>query len=154
MYLFRLRSQCQEEDYVGNCTNREWVATKVDNLQVKLSNISETLKEIGPVWKKEFISLFAFLPWSDLSKSENLFFTNFFLRYGFANVLLIIGAVKEIRVLLIIWVVATLAVLVWEFVLLSILFSYDTTVGRIKFQEPLFIKIRLLFIKIRLYILN
>ena len=75
--------------------------------------------------------------------------------------LLIIGAVKEIRVLLIIWVVATLAVLVWEFVLLSILFSYDTTVGRIKFQEPLFIKIRLLFIKIRLlfikirlYILN
>jgi len=108
----KLRSQCEQEDYVGNCTNREWVAAKVDNLQVKLNNISETLQEIGPVWKKQFISLFAFLPW-----------------YGLANVILIIGAVKEIRILLIIWGVATLAALVWEFVLLSILFTYDTTVG-------------------------
>eukprot|EP00090_Calanus_glacialis_P019287 TRINITY_DN29659_c0_g1_i1.p1 TRINITY_DN29659_c0_g1~~TRINITY_DN29659_c0_g1_i1.p1 ORF type:complete len:209 (-),score=46.39 TRINITY_DN29659_c0_g1_i1:191-817(-) len=108
----KLRSQCQEEDYVGNCTNREWVATKVDNLQGKLNNISEILREIGPVWKNEFISLFAFLPW-----------------YSFANVLLIMGAVKEIRILLVIWVVSTLVALVWEFVLLSILFSYDTTVG-------------------------
>ena len=41
------------------------------------------------------------------------------------------GAVKEIRILLVIWVVSTLVALVWEFVLLSILFSYDTTVGQI-----------------------
>ena len=59
----KIRSRCLEEDYVGNCTKREWVANKVDNLQVKLNNISDTLKEIGPVWKNEFISLFSFLPW-------------------------------------------------------------------------------------------
>ena len=51
-------------------------------------------------------------------------------RYGFANVLLILGAVREIKVMLLVWLVATLAALVWEFVLLSILFSYDTTVGQ------------------------
>ena len=50
-------------------------------------------------------------------------------RYGFANVLLILGAVKEIRLMLVVWMVATLATLVWEFVLLSVLFSYDTTIG-------------------------
>jgi hypothetical protein len=62
--------------------------------------------------KNEFISLFAFLPW-----------------YALANVLLILGGVKEIRALLLVWLVATFVSLVWEFTLLSILFSYDTTVG-------------------------
>ena len=56
--IHRIRSRCLEEDYVGNCTKREWVASKVDN-----NNISDTLVEIGPVWKNEFISLFSFLPW-------------------------------------------------------------------------------------------
>ena len=56
---------------MGNCTNREWVATKVDNLQGKLNNISEILREIGPVWKNEFISLFAFLPWYGLKYFVN-----------------------------------------------------------------------------------
>ena len=53
-------------------------------------------------------------------------------RYGFANVLLILGAVREIRLMLVVWMLATLTALVWEFVLLSILFSYDTTVGQIR----------------------
>jgi len=108
----RIRSQCLEEDYVGNCTKREWVANKVDNLQEKLNNISNTLKEIGPVWKNEFISLFNFLPW-----------------YGLVNVFLLLGSVKEIRFALIIWIIFTIITLIWEFVLLSILFSYDTTIG-------------------------
>ena len=54
---------------------------------------------------------------------------NYKSRYGFANVLLILGAVREIRLMLVVWIVATLAALIWEFVLLSILFSYDTTIG-------------------------
>ena len=50
-------------------------------------------------------------------------------RYGFANVLLILGAVKEIRILLVLWTLTTIVALIWGFVPLSILFSYDTTVG-------------------------
>ena len=46
--------------------------------------------------------------------------------------LLILGAVREIRLMLVVWMLATLTALVWEFVLLSILFSYDTTVGQIR----------------------
>ena len=34
--------------------------------------------------------------------------------------------------MLVVWMLATLTALVWEFVLLSILFSYDTTVGQIR----------------------
>merc|ERR1711997_225260 len=110
----KLKESCQDPDYPSqtNCTKRLWVAGEVDNLQAKLNNISNTLRDIGPVWKNQFISLFAFLPW-----------------YGFANVLLILGAVREIRLMLVVWMLATLTALVWEFVLLSILFSYDTTVG-------------------------
>jgi len=108
----RIRSRCQDDDYVGNCTKREWVATKVDSLQEKLNNISDTLKEIGPVWKNEFISLYSFLPW-----------------YGLVNVLLILGSIKEIRFTLILWIVFTIITLIWEFTLLAILFSYDTTLG-------------------------
>ena len=46
--------------------------------------------------------------------------------------MLILGAVREIRIMLVVWMLATLTALVWEFVLLSILFSYDTTVGQIR----------------------
>jgi len=110
----KIRSSCNGTTFASttNCTTRGWVAGKVDNLQSKLNNISDTLRKIGPVWKNEFISLFAFLPW-----------------YGFANVLLILGAVKEIRILLVLWTLTTIVALIWGFVLLSILFSYDTTVG-------------------------
>ena len=72
-------NQCQT--YVGNCTNREWAATKVDSLHERLAGYSASLASLEPVWKKQFISLFAFLPW-----------------YGLADVLLILGAVKEIKV--------------------------------------------------------
>jgi hypothetical protein len=51
------------------------------------------------------------------------------LRYGLANVLLIVGAVKQARVLLLVWLAATLLSLIWEFVLLAILFAFDTTIG-------------------------
>merc|ERR1712025_1536661 len=108
----KIREPCLEEDYVGNCTNRDWVASKVENFQMKLSNMSRILKDIGPVWKNEFISLYNFLPW-----------------YALANVLLILGALKEVRFLLIIWLVATVILIIWEFTLLSILFTFDTTVG-------------------------
>jgi hypothetical protein len=53
------------------------------------------------------------------------------LRYGLVNVFLILGSVKEIRFALIIWIVATVITLIWEFTLLAILFSYDTTVGQL-----------------------
>ena len=36
----------------------------------------------------------------------------------------------NVQMLLLVWIVGTLIALIWEFVLLSILFSYDTTVGR------------------------
>ena len=104
----------------------------MDNLQAKLNNISDTLRDIGPVWKNQFISLFAFLPWSDLSRDILPTKLQCCPRYGFANVLLILGAVREIRLMLVVWMLATLTTLVWEFVLLSILFSYDTTVGQIR----------------------
>ena len=54
-----------------------------------------------------------------------------YLRYGLVNVFLILGSVKEIRFALIIWIVATVITLIWEFTLLAILFSYDTTVGQL-----------------------
>jgi hypothetical protein len=51
-------------------------------------------------------------------------------RYGLADVLLIVGAVKEIRGLLLVWLFATIISLIWEFVLLAILFTFDTPLGR------------------------
>ena len=36
---------------------------QVDSLHERLESVSGVLKEIGPVWKNEFISLFSFLPW-------------------------------------------------------------------------------------------
>jgi len=112
----RLRDSCAKSkmnaNYTGNCTKREWAWTQVDSLHERLNNVSTVLQDIGPVWKNEFISLYNFLPW-----------------YALANVLLIVGGIKEIRGLLLIWMVATVITLIWEFTLLSILFSYDTTFG-------------------------
>ena len=64
-------------------------------------------KDIRPVWKKEFISLYCFLPW-----------------YALVNILLIIGAKKGIKVLVILWILFTLGFLVWSFVLISIMFVH------------------------------
>ena len=61
--------------------------------------------------------------------------------------LLILGAVREIRLMLVVWIVATLAALIWEFVLLSILFSYDTTIGLS--QNRLCLMIYYLFSRLR-----
>ncbi len=33
-------------------------------LQERLSNLSHSLHQLGPVWKNQFISLYCFLPWS------------------------------------------------------------------------------------------
>merc|ERR1711953_1169696 len=104
-----------DANYTGNCTKRVGLETdisQVDSLHERLSNVSTVLQDIGPVWKNGFISLYNFLPW-----------------YALANVLLIVGGIKEIRGLLLIWMVATVITLIWEFTLLSILFSYDTTFG-------------------------
>jgi len=112
----RLRDWCEESrmnvNYTGNCTKREWAITQVDNLHEKIGTYSETLKVMGPVMKNSLISAWAFLPW-----------------YAFACVLLILGALREIKLLLIIWMVATLAALIWGFVIHAILFSFDTTIG-------------------------
>jgi hypothetical protein len=51
------------------------------------------------------------------------------LRYGLASLLLIVGAVKEIASLLLLWLAATIVSLIWEFVLLALLFAFDTTLG-------------------------
>ena len=69
-----MKESCQDPDYPSqtNCTKRFWVAGEVDNLQAKLNNISNTLRDIGPVWKNQFISLFAFLPWSDFKYHARL----------------------------------------------------------------------------------
>ena len=56
------------------------------------------------------------------------------------NVFLILGSVKEIRFALLIWILATIVTLIWEFVLLSILFSYDTTVGKSILSETFELK--------------
>ena len=77
----------------------------------------ETLKdifqeEIRPVWKKEFISLYCFLPW-----------------YALVNLLLVIAARKEIKILVLLWIAFTVGFLIWSFVLVSIMFGYDTTPG-------------------------
>jgi hypothetical protein len=67
-------------------------------------------EDIRPVWKKEFISLYCFLPW-----------------YALVNLFLIIGSLKEIRSLLVLWIAFTVGFLVWSFVLVSVMFAYDTT---------------------------
>ena len=41
--------------------------------------------------------------------------------------LLIIGARKEIKLLLLIWLLFSIGFLIWSFVLVSIMFTYDTT---------------------------
>jgi len=80
-------------------------------LRDKLTKLAKTFQEdIRPVWKNEFISLYCFLPW-----------------YALVNILLIVGAKKEIKSLILLWIFFTLGFLIWSFVLVSIMFSYDTT---------------------------
>jgi len=79
--------------------------------RTKLETLRQTFQEeIRPVWKKEFISLYCFLPW-----------------YAIVNLLLIIGAKKEIKILLLLWIAATLVFIIWTFVLVSVMFGYDST---------------------------
>eukprot|EP00088_Acartia_fossae_P066874 TRINITY_DN8310_c0_g1_i1.p1 TRINITY_DN8310_c0_g1~~TRINITY_DN8310_c0_g1_i1.p1 ORF type:complete len:216 (+),score=48.68 TRINITY_DN8310_c0_g1_i1:62-709(+) len=104
----RIRDPCREPDYKGNCTNREWWAERVDSLQIKWDKLNEDVKTI---WKNEFISLYCLIPW-----------------YCLANILLIIGAYKEIKILLLVWIAASLITLIWLFVLLAIIFSYTSTI--------------------------
>ncbi len=92
--------------------DNERIKEKIAN-STELAKLRETFqKEIRPVWKKEFVSLYCFLPW-----------------YALANVLLIIGAKKEIKTLLIQWILFTVAFLIWSFVLVSVMLTYDTTPG-------------------------
>lgn len=87
--------------------------TTAEKIREKLEKLRQTFQEeIRPVWKKEFISLYCFLPW-----------------YALINVLLIIGAKKEIKLLILLWILFTVGFLIWSFVLVSIMFSYDTTAG-------------------------
>ena len=48
-------------------------------------------------------------------------------RYSLINLCLIIGSLKEIRSLLLLWIAFTLGFLIWTFVLVAIMFTYDTT---------------------------
>ena len=52
-----------------------------------------------------------------------------FVRYAFVNLLLVLGAIKEIKLLVIVWIFSTLGFLIWSFALVSIMFAYDTTPG-------------------------
>jgi len=104
----RIRDPCRDDDYKGNCTHRDWWANRVDQINVDLLKNNQTVKNI---WKNEFISLYCFIPW-----------------YSLANILLIIGALKEIKILLLIWIAGTLITLIWEFVLLAIIFAYTTAI--------------------------
>jgi len=82
-------------------------------LREKLETLKDIFQEeIRPVWKKEFISLYCFLPW-----------------YALVNLLLVIAARKEIKILLLLWIAFTVGFLIWSFVLVSIMFGYNTTAG-------------------------
>ena len=48
-------------------------------------------------------------------------------RYSLINLCLIIGSLKEIRSLLLLWIAFTVGFLIWTFVLVAIMFTYDTT---------------------------
>jgi len=86
-------------------------STTSESLREELKRLMKKFQEdIRPVWKNEFISLYCFLPW-----------------YALVNVCLILGAAKEIRSLLILWIAFTLGFLLWTFALVSVMFAYDTT---------------------------
>ena len=88
-------------------------STIAQELREKLETLKDIFQEeIRPVWKKEFISLFCFLPW-----------------YALVNLLLVIAARKEIKILVLLWIAFTVGFLIWSFVLVSIMFGYDTTPG-------------------------
>ena len=48
-------------------------------------------------------------------------------RYALVNLCLIIGALKEIRSMLLVWIAFTVGFLALSFTLVSVMFSYDTT---------------------------
>ena len=54
-------------------------------------------------------------------------FSCFFDRYALANILLIIGAKRETPMMVLVWLVATVGFLIWSFVLVAIMFAWDTT---------------------------
>ena len=88
-------------------------STIAQELREKLETLKDIFQEeIRPVWKKEFISLYCFLPW-----------------YALVNLLLVIAARKEIKILVLLWIAFTVGFLIWSFVLVSIMFGYDTTPG-------------------------
>ena len=52
-----------------------------------------------------------------------------FFRYALINLLLVIAARKEIKSLVLLWIAFTVGFLIWSFVLVSIMFGYNTTAG-------------------------
>ena len=50
-----------------------------------------------------------------------------YFRYALVNVCLILGALKEVRSLLLLWIGFTIGFLLWTFALVSVMFAYDTT---------------------------
>merc|ERR1712012_765298 len=88
-------------------------STTALRVKQKLEDLAEQFqKQIRPVWKSQFISLYCFLPW-----------------YALANILLLIGAKRESPKLIIPWLVATVGFLIWTFALVAAMFAWDTTSG-------------------------
>ena len=88
-------------------------STTALRVKQKLEDLAEEFQQqIRPVWKNQFVSLYCFLPW-----------------YALANVLLIVGAKREISMLVLPWLFATVGFLIWSFVLVSVMFAWDTTSG-------------------------
>jgi len=105
-----------DTDFLDNTLSR-YNSTAADKLRNELNELKKTFQDdIRPVWKKEFISLYCFLPW-----------------YALVNILLIIGAKKDIKILVVLWLLFTLGFLIWSFVLVSIMLTYDTSPGFVAF---------------------
>ncbi len=110
-----------------------WIKKSRDTVPLKTRLREEALPPPHPAVSRSNIK-WRPLPWfpsfnlirGPKKKNPELFIL---LRYGLTNVLLIVGAVKQARVLLLVWLAATLLSLIWEFVLLAILFAFDTTIG-------------------------
>ena len=52
-----------------------------------------------------------------------------YFRYALANVMLIMGAKLEVPLLILPWLLTTVGFLIWSFVLVSVMFAWDTTSG-------------------------
>ena len=80
-----------------------------------------------------FINFFQNLLNKKIKTSKTLFFNIQIkfshCRYALVNLLLVIGAKKEIKILVLVWIAFTIGFLIWSFVLVSIMFGYDTTPG-------------------------